>query len=370
MGDTRINNFFSFLSGRFNVRRDQWKGVNLEIYYQPGDEFNLDRMIESTKSGLDYYQASYGPYQFQQFRVLEFPRYRGFAQSFPNTVPYSESIGFIERVKKPDDIDLLYFVTAHELAHQWWGHQLIGSATQGSNMMSETLAEYSALKVLARMYGPDMLHKELRHELDTYLRGRGGETRHEPPLVLVQREPYVWYQKGALVMFALDDYIGEDRMNAALRSFLEKNRYASGPFPDTRGFVAALREVTPPDLQYVITDMFESIVLFDNKAVSATYSSTTDHKYKVILTVSAQKRKADGSGNESPMALDDRIDVGVFSGTKEHLKPLDFAKRHLTERDNTFTFVVDQPPTWAGIDPYSKLIDRNPEDNLIAVERK
>src|SRR5579863_6537501 len=370
MGDTRINNFFSFLSGRFNVKRDQSKGVNLEVYYQPGHEYNLERMIESIKSGLDYYQTSYGPYQFQQFRVLEFPRYRGFAQSFPNTVPYSESIGFIERMKKPDDIDLLYFVTAHELAHQWWGHQLIGSDTQGSNMMSETLAEYSALKVLARRYGPDMLHKELRHELDTYLRGRGGETRHEPPLVLVQREPYVWYQKGALVMFALDDYIGEDRMNAALRSFLEKNRYASGPFPDTRGFVAALREVTPPDLQYVITDMFESIVLFDNKAVSATYMPAPDHKFKVTLTVSGQKRKADGSGNESPMTLDDRVDVGVFSGTKEHLKPLELAKHHLTERDNTFTFVVNQTPTWAGIDPYNKLIDRNPEDNLIAVEKK
>jgi ABC-2 type transport system permease protein len=370
MGDTRINNFFSFLSGRFNVRRDQWKGVKLEIYYLAGHEYNLDRMIESTKSGLDYYQSSFGPYQFQQFRVLEFPRYRQFAQSFPNTVPYSEGIGFIERMKKPDDIDLLYFVTAHELAHQWWGHQLIGCQTQGSNMMSETLAEYSALKVLEKKYGPEMLHRQLRHELDGYLRGRGGETRHEPPLVLVQREPYVWYQKGALAMFALDDYIGEDRMNAALRSFLEKNRYASGPFPDTRGFVAALRAVTPPDLQYVITDMFESIVLFDDKAVSATYSPTGDNKYKVTLTVSAQKRKADGSGNESPMALDDRIDVGVFSGTKEHLKPLELAKDHLTQRETTFTFLVNQVPTWAGIDPYNKLIDRNPEDNLIAVERK
>lgn len=370
MGSTRINNFFSFLSGHFNVRRDEWKGVKIEIYYLPGHEYNLDRMIESTKSGLDYYQASFGPYQFQQFRVLEFPRYRQFAQSFPNTVPYSEGIGFIQRVKKPDDIDLLYFVTAHELAHQWWGHQLIGSATQGSNMMSETLAEYSALKVLERRYGPDMLHKELRHELDGYLRGRGGETRREPPLVLVQREPYVWYQKGALVMFALADYIGEDHVNAALRSFLEKNRYASGPFPDTRGFVAALREVTPPELQYVITDMFESIVLFDNKAVSATYTPTPDHKYKVTLTVSAAKRKADGSGNESSMNLDDRIDIGVFAGTKEHLKELELAKDHLTQPQTTFTFVVNQVPTWAGIDPYNKLIDRNPEDNLVAVEKR
>ena len=76
---------------------------------------------------------------------MEFPRYRNFAQSFPNTVPYSEGIGFISRLEKKKDIDFTYFVTAHELGHQWWGHQLIGGNVQGSNMMSETLAEYSAL---------------------------------------------------------------------------------------------------------------------------------------------------------------------------------------------------------------------------------
>ncbi|HUJ93605.1 MAG TPA: M1 family aminopeptidase, partial [Candidatus Bathyarchaeia archaeon] len=266
MGDTKINNFYSFLSGRFNVKRDKWKNVNLAIYYNPGHEFNLDKMMDATKTGLDYYEKNFSPFQFHEFRVLEFPRYRQFAQSFPTTIPYSEDIGFIERLKKADDIDLLYFVTAHELAHQWWGHQLIGSQTQGSNMMSESLAEYSALTVMSKKYGEDMLRKDLRYELDRYLRGRAGETRKEPPLVLVQREPYVWYQKGALVMFALADYIGEDKVNLALRNFLEKNRYATGPFPDTRGFVAALREQTPPELQYVITDMFESIVLYNNRA--------------------------------------------------------------------------------------------------------
>jgi hypothetical protein len=370
MGDTRINNLFSFVSGRFSVKRDQWKNVKLEIYYQPGHEYNLDRMMESTKSGLDYYERNFGLYQFSQFRILEFPRYRTFAESFANTVPYSEGIGFIQRMRKPDDIDLLYFVTAHELAHQWWGHQLTGSATQGSAMLSESLAEYSALKVMEKRHGPDMLRKELRYELDRYLRGRAGETRHEPPLVLVEREPYVWYSKGALAMYALSDYIGEDRVNSALRSFLDKNRYKSSPYPDTRGLVTALREVTPPEMQYLITDMFESIVLFDNKAVSATYAVTPEHKYRVTITVTAQKRKADGSGNESPMALHDLIDVGVFSGTKEHLKPLYLAKQWFSKQSSTLDIVVDEPPTFAGIDPYNKLIDRNPGDNLIATERK
>jgi len=366
MGEQRINNFYSFLSGRFEVKKDKWKNVNLEVYYTPGHEFNLDKMMESAKAGLDYYEKNFGPFQFTQYRVLEFPRYRDFAQSFPNTVPFSEGIGFIERMKDKDDLDLLYFVNAHELAHQWWGHQLIGSMTQGSNMMSETLAEYSALQVMNKKYGEENTRKYLKYELDRYLRGRAGEVRNEPPLALVQNEPYVWYYKGALVMYALSDYIGEDKLNAALRGYLEKNRYATGPYPDTRGFVDALREATPPELQYVVDDMFNSIVLYENKATTAVVTPDAG-KYKITLNVETSKRKADGSGNETPMAINDFIDVGVFSGTKEHLKKLYMEKRRFNTNKSTVEVIVDEKPTYAGIDPYNKLIDRNPEDNLIEV---
>ncbi|MGA2095523.1 MAG: hypothetical protein ABSH39_04435 [Candidatus Acidiferrum sp.] len=173
-----------------------------------------------------------------------------------------------------------------------------------------------------------------------------------------------------MTMFALADYIGEDKVNLALRNFLEKNRYAQGPFPDTRGFVAALREQTPPELQYVVTDMFESIVLYDNRAVSATYIETPDKKYKVTLKVASLKKKADGSGNETPMTIHDLIDVGVFSGSKEHLKRLNLHKEWISQENSTFEFVVDEQPTFAGIDPYNKLIDRNPGDNLTSVEKQ
>ncbi len=230
-------------------------------------------MIASSKAGLQYYEANYSPFQFKQFRILEFPRYRGFAQSFPNTIPYAEA-GFISRVVDPQkDIDRTYFVTAHELAHQWWAHQLIGGRVEGSNMMSESLAEYSALRVAQKKYGDNQMRKFLKHELDGYLRGRAGEAIKEPPIVLVQREAYVWYQKGSLVLYGLSDYIGEDKLNLALHNFLMQYRYANAtdaqdvPYPDTRQFVDALRAQTPPELQYYITDAFENIVLYDNKAI-------------------------------------------------------------------------------------------------------
>jgi aminopeptidase N len=304
--------------------------VNLEVYHIPTHKYDVDDMIAASKAGLGYYEKNFSPFQFRQYRILEFPRYRTFAQSFPNTIPFSEGIGFIGRLEKSTDIDFTYFVTAHELGHQWWAHQLIGARVEGSNMLSETPAEYSALMVMRQRYGSDNMHRFLKHELDGYLRGRAGELRKEQPVVLVQNEPYVWYQKGGQVMYTLADYIGEDKLDLALHNFLMEHRYANAanqvdaaqntagaaaqdqPYPDTRLLVDALRAQTPPELQYLIDDGFNRIVLYDNKTISATSHRRPDGKYAVTLKVQARKVQADGNGVESAMPLADIIEIGVL----------------------------------------------------------
>jgi ABC-2 type transport system permease protein len=397
MGSTHIADFFAYLSAQYTTRKEVYSGpngpVNLEVYYDPAHTYDIDGMIASSRAGLDYDQAYFSPYQFTQYRIMEFPRYRSFAQSFPNTVPFSEGIGFITRVLDDDDLDLTYFVTAHELAHQWWGHQLIGADVQGSNMMSETLAQYSAYMVMQKKYGRDYMHRVLQHYLDQYLRGRSSEQRHEPPLSQVQREPYVWYEKGGQIMYTLADYIGEDKVNLALRNFLMQYRYANAnnqvdavnrahapeklydesydePYPDTRMLYDALRAQTPPELRYLLDDGFNRIVLYDNKALSAAWERTADGKFKVTLNVQARKVQADGNGAESPMVLADYIDVGVFVGKKNHETPLYMKREKFTGERRTFTIIVDQQPARAGIDPYNKLIDRIPDDNMIDVSKQ
>ena len=389
MGSTHILDFFAYLSSRYSIRKETYNGpagpVKLEVYYDPAHTYDIDDMLASSRAGLDYFQARFSPYQFTQYRIMEFPRYRQFAQSFPNTVPFSEGIGFIGRQLHKDDVDLTYFVTAHELGHQWWGHQLIGGQVQGSNMMSETLAQYSAYMVMQQKYGKDYMHRVLRHFLDRYLRGRAGEVRHEPPLSLVQREPYVWYEKGGQIMYTLADYIGEDKIDLALHNFLMQYRYANAnnqvdavdkttgrqsidqSYPDTRMLVDAIRAQTPPELQYLVDDGFNRIVLYDNKVISATSQKTADGKYKVTLNVQARKSQADGNGAETPMALADYIDIGVFKGKKDDEQPLYMKKEKITQEHQTFTVVVNEKPTRAGIDPYNKLIDRIADDNMMDV---
>ena len=93
------------------------------------------------EGSLDYYTHNYGKYYHKQCRIIEFPRYASFAQAFPGTMPYSEGIGFIVDLRKvtKEDIDQVYYVVAHEMAHQYWAHQLCGANMQGSEMMSDCL---------------------------------------------------------------------------------------------------------------------------------------------------------------------------------------------------------------------------------------
>jgi ABC-2 type transport system permease protein len=366
--DAPILHFYSFLSAAYQVKRDRWNDVAIEIYYSAPHAYNVDRMIASIKKSLDYYTRNFGPYQHRQVRILEFPRYAQFAQSFPNTIPYSEGLGFIARLKEdPEAIDYVFYVTAHEVAHQWWAHQVIGGDVQGSTMLSETLAQYSALMVMEKEYGPEKMRRFLKYELDNYLRGRSTELLEEEPLMLVENQPYIHYRKGSVVMYALKDAIGEEAVNRALASYVREVKFQQPPFTHTPDLMRHFYEVTPPDKRYILKDLFETITLFENRATEAVWRKRADGKYDVDLTVEAKKVRADGKGVETPTTLDDWIDIGVFGkekkGRKEEETVLYLEKHRLTQPKTTFHLVVDKPPVEAGIDPLNKLVDRDSKDN-------
>jgi ABC-2 type transport system permease protein len=359
--DAPILNFFSYLSADYEVRRDQWEDVAIEIYYHRRHDYNVERMIDAVKKSLDYFTRNFGPYQHRQVRIIEFPAYARFAQAFANTIPYSEAAGFIAKVEDEQGIDYVFNTTAHEVAHQWWAHQVVGADTQGATLLSESLSEYSALMVMEQEYGPKKMRRFLRYELDGYLAGRSSEMVDEMPLMVVENQKYIHYNKGSMVMYALRDYIGEERLNQALAHFVRDKRFQQPPYTDSVEFLTYIREAVPDDLEYLIQDMFETITLYSNKAESATYTRGTDGTYRVTLQVEAKKLRADGQGVETGTEIDDWIDIGVFG---EDDKVLFMEKRHITEPSTSFELTVAERPLEAGIDPYNKLIDRNADDNV------
>ncbi len=380
--DEKMMPFFSIVSADYEVMKDKTsitvdsmeKEINLEIYYHQGHEYNLNSMMDAMKKSFDYFSSSFSPYQYRQMRILEFPRYASFAQSFANTVPFSEGIGFMIKVEDEDDVDISYFVTAHELAHQWWGHQLYPADVQGSAVLSESLSQYSALMVMKDAYPQEHMQEFLKEELNRYLRGRAGEQKKELPLVLSENQSYIHYGKGANIMYTLQDYIGEDSVNVALQRLLndwggQAGLEREGRYATTNDLMGYIREVTPDSLQNMVTDMFEKIVLFENKLEDATYSETKEG-YSVAIELDVQKVEADSIGYTNNVEVNDWIDIGVYAENDEGDEVLVYFKKHkITERVTTLTVEVEKEPVRVGIDPLYKLIDRNPDDNIKTVSK-
>jgi aminopeptidase N len=374
--DAPILDFFSMQSAAYAEKHDKWRNVDLTVYYDPKHPLEVDRMIRAMKASMEVYNKVFSPYQFHQARFIEFPGYAGFAQSFANTVPWSESLGFIQDDRAiradTDKIDLVTFVAAHELGHQWWAHQIIGANMQGMTMLSETFAQYSAMLVMEHLYGPDHIRKFLKHELDAYLRARGSEEVEELPLERVEDQGYIHYRKGAVIMYRLKQAVGEDVVDRSLRRMLKQYAFKGAPYPSSKDFVKILREEAGPQYDQLITDLFAKITLYDLKAQSATWTKRSDGRYDVALTVSAHKYYADGKGQQTEVKMDEPVSIGLFLAKPDDAdfgktKVLSMAPLKVVSGTQTLHVISAAPPKFAGIDPYNEWIDRDSDDNIIAV---
>jgi aminopeptidase N len=249
---------------------------------------------------------------------------------------------------------------------------VIGADVQGATMIVESLAQYSALMVMEKRYGREHMRRFLKYELDEYLSDRGGELIEELPLMRVEDQPYIHYRKGSLVFYRLREEIGEENLNRALAAFIRDKAYQQPPYTTSLELLDYIRAQTPPERQRLIEELFAKIVLYDTKVVAASSTRRADGKFDVRIQYEAQKSEADGVGKETPLAVDDWMDVAVFArrqGEGEHTeRPLYLKPQRIAQNKGTIEVVVDAAPFEVGVDPYNKLIDRNPDDNRKRVD--
>lgn len=364
-----IMNFFSIQSADYKVGARDHNGVEISVLYHPGHDRNVAKMLRAMGSSLDYYRANFGPYQFNYARIIEFPGYQSFAQAFAGTMPYSESIGFNADTNDPEKIDFTSYVVAHEIAHQYWAHQVVGADQQGGTLTSETLAQYSALMVMRKLYGPDQIRRFLKYELDRYLSGRKGEATEELPLIRVENQGYIHYRKGAVVMYLLQEQMGEVRVNAALRRFVARHRFKGPPYLRSLDLITELRkEARTPAEQQLITDLFETITLYDLK-VSDAVTRKVGNQWQTTLTLRAGKFSADGKGEERAVPLAEPIEIGLFTarpglGAFSAKDVLMMERRPIRGGTSRLVLTTTVKPSFAGIDPYNFRIDRISDDNV------
>jgi aminopeptidase N len=184
----------------------------------------------------------------------------------------------------------------------------------------------------------------------------------------VAGEDHVTYRKRALVMYMLQERLGEDAVNRALRRLLDRYKFKGAPYPRSLDVVAELRaEAKTAEEQTLITDLFERVTVYDLKASQPTAVRRPDGKWDVTVPVEAKRFYGE---TETPLA--ERIEIGLFTAEPgqdafDQSKVILMERRPIRSGKHVLKFVSDRKPTHAGVDPYNFYIDRNAADNVLPV---
>ncbi|PVY39116.1 ABC transporter permease/M1 family aminopeptidase [Pontibacter virosus] len=365
--DAPIKHEYNFFSAKYALHEKRWKDVVIEIYYDPGQTENLERMARSIQASLEYYTQQFGPYPHRQIRFVSYPGYGFGNHAAPINITAQEGFFLLNPKKDERGFDLVTAVVAHEVAHQWWGNQVDPALVEGAGLLSESLAWYSAMGVMEQHYGPEHLEKLLSFLREEYETPR---TKASVPL-LQATDWYHNYRKGPMVLYALSNYMGMDRVNGALRSLLKKHAAGTPPFPTSLDLYQELRMAAPDSLQPLLHDFFEKNTFWELETKQVTAKQTRAGAWQVTLNVQARKFVVDSIGVETALPFNDWIEVGIFPQSKADKvveKPLYLQKHRIRAGQQTITITVPHKPSRAGIDPKNLLIDWVMQDNVKAVE--
>jgi ABC-2 type transport system permease protein len=278
--------FANILSSRLNVRTENFEGVKIEIYHHPDHTINLDQIMAGAKDTLSYMKTNIGPYPLDYLRIVEFGSGE-YAQSFSGTVSIGDNI-FIAKAEpnNPKKLNYPYYITAHEVAHQWWGHQVVGAQGKGTSFLTESLAEYSSNRVIAKKYGEEALFTYKKNNLDTYLTSRKifVDEKNEKQLGEVgyyDQQIFIHYQKGSIVLDNISKVLSEGGLNGLLKKYVEANK-TPPPFADYKVLNQNILDATPDVSKPYVTESLNEVAVYDN---SITKVNTIEKDGQFISTI-------------------------------------------------------------------------------------
>ena len=222
--------------GKYDKIEEQSKsGVPLSYFYYPEDSLKLEPTYRYTKQIFDFFEAEIGvPFPWQNYKQV--PVHDFLYAGMENT-----SLTIFSDTFVVDDIgfnDQNYVnVNAHELAHQWFGNLV--TATSGEHhWLQEGFATYYALLAEREVFGEDYFYFkwfeyiELLRQQDLNKKGTS--------LLDPTSSSTTFYQRGAWVLFALKEKVGETVFKNAVKNYLKKHQFNT---VETTNFIAEIEKL-------------------------------------------------------------------------------------------------------------------------------
>lgn len=352
-----IGTEWPLFSARYEMSEENWNRpdtghVRIQIFHHPGHTSNITRLLDGMRASLAYYSKEFGRYPYEHLTLIEHPGNGSGMHADASIISFSE--GFSSWVPKdPRTVDLPYAVAAHEMGHQW---NVPYANVEGAPIMSESVAWYYGMKLVQHARGEDEFQKLLAFMRMPY---PYPPIHHGEPL-LRGLDPYLSYRRGPFALYAVSEYIGEQKVNRALKDLLKHHAPDHTPLATTLDLYRELGLVTPDSLHYLLHDLFEVNTYW---GLAVKKASWIDKDSLLALDIGATKTVTDSAGVESSVPLNDWIEVGVYDDKGQ----IYLRKHYFTKQEQSLIISLPSRPVRAVIDPRNLLIDLNTNDNRIDV---
>jgi hypothetical protein len=298
--------YFAWVADRhYRVRHFRWNDVSVEYLHVDRDDRSLERGVATVRAALAFYSARYGPYLHRTLVIAETPA----LGSGIGGVAYSQLIMLPAGLRHSVFGSWLYDLSlAHEIAHQWWG-MMVGTRNDEDDWLNEGFAEFAA-QDLERF-------REAHGERPRLRRGASGARRAEylnqadfgfdrrilqPDSALdVATREVALYAKASFVLAMLQDLVGRDTLDAALRTYAARYRYRT---TRTADFIALVDSVAGRDLTWFFDEWLSGTATCDYGIDAVATSREPGGGYHSVITVRRY------GGIVMPVALQATLDDG------------------------------------------------------------
>ncbi|MBL4642482.1 MAG: hypothetical protein JKY44_02705, partial [Flavobacteriaceae bacterium] len=208
----------------------------------------------------------------------------------------------------------------------------------------------------------------IKGQLESYVKSSKGLDSPESPLALVQKQDYIYYNKGAVNMFILQEKIGEKQVNLALKRFVKdwnafdpnfnKERYAT-----STDLLQYFDAVTPDSLKTVVYELFETVTSYDVELKKADVTAQEDAGYTLNLKIQLDKWQNNEIVTEANIE-NTMVAVAIYgldAADKEIVLEVHQVQMNAKSKEVSFEFKTK--PTKVVLDPDYLFVDTNRENN-------
>lgn len=228
------------LSARYQEKTRIGNTTTIRSYYLPEHSESGELASDAAVRAFEYYERIFGAYPYSELDIVEAPLFGGAGGvEFPGLVTISSML-YKDSAEgaKTDPLkqlltnsgsfdQLLEFVVAHEVAHQWW-NAVVGSNSKKHPFVDEAMANYSAILYFEHTYGREAALQQMAMQMKVNYqlhRMLGGPDRPVQLPASAFKGPLEYsaivYGKGALYFDRLRDLMGDPAFFAAIKSYYD-----------------------------------------------------------------------------------------------------------------------------------------------------